>query len=271
MVQRTKAGESLSAGVYAQLRIDILNRRLAPGERLKPAELARRLGVSVNVLREALALLGAQNLIRIERNHGFHAVMLTTEKLIDFTAARTINERAALRLAVERGGVGWESEIVAAHHRMARQPTYQPSDPASCTDDWAAAHAAFHSTLIEACGNQGPARDLRSAVRRGTAVPRLATRPGPNPARVRRRTQGAPGRCPRPRNRPSRRPARGPHQLNRGRLRPVAREHFPQFGCLASRTCAYAGSPATAAVQAGRHLPEPAAALAHVVSVRAKH
>ncbi len=153
MVRRTGTGESLAAGVHAQLRIDILGRRLAPGEQLKPAELAKRLGVSVNVMREALALLAAQSLVRIERNRGFYVTTLSPEARTDLTAARKINEGAALRLAVERGGADWESQILAAHHRMATQPMYRPDDPATRTNDWTAAHRAYHHKLIEAADN----------------------------------------------------------------------------------------------------------------------
>lgn len=154
MVRRTPGGESLAVGVYAQLRTDILERLLVPGERLKPVELAQRLGVSVNVMREALALLAAQNLIRVERNRGFHVTSLSAEMLTDLRVARRINEGAALRLAVERGGVSWESEIVATHHRMATQPVYRGGDPATRSNDWAGAHAAFHVALLEGGGNQ---------------------------------------------------------------------------------------------------------------------
>ncbi len=153
MVRRLGRGESLAAGVHAQLRIDILDRRLTPGERLRPAELARRLGVSVNVMREALALLAAQSLVRVERNRGFYVTTLSPETRTDLTAARKINEGAALRLAVERGGANWQSQIIAAHHRMATQPMHRPDDPAPRTNDWTAAHRAFHSKLIEAAGN----------------------------------------------------------------------------------------------------------------------
>ncbi len=153
MAGRPGSGESVAAGVYAQLRLDTLDRRLIPGERLKPAELAKRLGVSVNVIREALALLAAQNLVRVERNRGFYVTTLSPEARTDLTAARKINEGAALRLAVERGGTDWESEIIAAHHRTATQPVHQPDDPATRTNDWTAAHRAFHHTLIEAAGN----------------------------------------------------------------------------------------------------------------------
>ncbi len=153
MAGRPGTGESVAARVYAQLRLDILERRLIPGERLKPAELAKRLGVSVNVTREALALLAGHNLVRIERNRGFYVPSLSPETRTDLTAARKINEGAALRLAVERGGADWESAILAAHHRMASQPVHWPDDPATCTSDWTAAHRAFHDTLIEAAGN----------------------------------------------------------------------------------------------------------------------
>jgi len=153
MAGRPGTGESLAAGVHAQLRIGILDRRLTPGAQLKPAELAKRLGVSVNVMREALALLAAQNLVRVERNRGFYVTTLSPEARTDLTAARKINEGAALRLAVERGETDWESEILAAHHRMASQPMYRPDDPATRTNDWTAAHRAFHSTLIEAADN----------------------------------------------------------------------------------------------------------------------
>jgi len=131
MAGRPGTGESVAARVYAQLRIDILDRRLTPGERLKSAELAKRLGVGVNVIREALALLAAQNLVRVERNRGFYVTTLSPEARTDLTAARKINEGAALRLAVEQGEADWESEILAAHHRMASQPVHRPDDPAT--------------------------------------------------------------------------------------------------------------------------------------------
>ena len=107
MAKRTGA-ESLAVDVYDQLRADIFDRRFAPGERLKPAALGERFGVSISVMREALGLLAAQNLVHIERNRGFHVITLSPDALADLTLARKINEGAALRLSVERGGVGWE-------------------------------------------------------------------------------------------------------------------------------------------------------------------
>jgi len=146
--------ETLVVSVYERLRADILNCRLAPGERLKPVELGSGFGVSLGVMREALGLLAAQDLVRIDRNRGCRVTPLSREALADLTAARKITEGAALRLSVERGGVTWESEVLAAHHRMASLPMFLPDDPTSRNESWARAHMDFHSKLIETCGNQ---------------------------------------------------------------------------------------------------------------------
>jgi len=152
MVKRA-GGESLAVDVFEQLRSDILDRRVSPGERLKPVELGERFGVSVSVMREALGLLAGHSLVRIERNRGFHVTTLSAKALIDLTEARKINEGSALRRSVARGNVTWESEVLAAHHRLSSQPMYLPGDPPSRNEEWAAAHIAFHHKLIDACGN----------------------------------------------------------------------------------------------------------------------
>src|ERR1700759_1094438 len=128
MAKRT-GGESLAVDVYDQLRSDIFDRRFAPGQRLKPAELGERVGGRISVMREALGLLAAENLVRIERNRGFHVITLSPDALADLTLARKINEGAALRRAVERGSVSWESEVLAAHHRMGSEPGYRARRP----------------------------------------------------------------------------------------------------------------------------------------------
>ena len=145
--------ETLAVSVYEQLRSAILNGRLQPGERLKPAELCAELDVSLGVMREALGLLAAQNLVTIDRNRGCQVVSLSPEALLNLTATRKIVEGAALRLSVQHGGVTWESDILAAHHRMASLPMMQPDDPGSRNAEWAHAHIDFHAKLIAACDN----------------------------------------------------------------------------------------------------------------------
>ncbi len=139
--------------VYSRLRSAILNGDLAPGGRLKPAELSAEFEVSLSVVREALGLLAAKDLVQVDRNRGFRVTPLSLQALTDLTEARVVNEGAALRLSVQRGGVTWESEVLAAHHRLARQPMMLARTPGRRNEDWARAHLEFHHTLIKACGN----------------------------------------------------------------------------------------------------------------------
>jgi len=153
MVKRA-GGESLAVAAYEQLRSAILDAgELMPGQRLKPVELSGQYEVSLSVVREALGLLAAKGLVRIDRNRGFRITPLSLETLAHLTETRVINEGAALRLSVRRGDVAWESDVLAAHHRLASQPLFLPGDPPPRNCEWARAHTEFHYALIKACGN----------------------------------------------------------------------------------------------------------------------
>lgn len=152
-VVKHAGGESLAVDVYEQLRNDIFDRRLAPGARLKPMELGKRFGVSISVMREALGLLAAKDLVTIERNRGFHVTTLSAQTLHSLIETRKIVEGSGLRLSIERGSVAWEAEVLAAHHRLASVPTSSPEDADEHYKSWTDAHVEFHRTLLEACGN----------------------------------------------------------------------------------------------------------------------
>lgn len=152
MVKRA-GSESLVVDLHGRLRAAVLDRRLLPGERLRPTDLSRHFGVSFSVMREVLAMLAAGGLVRIERNRGFYVTSLTSTDLTDLTAVRKINEGAALRLAIGRGGMEWEKELLAAHDELMQLPLHPPGGPTSPYPGWAAAHIAFHRQTIAPCGN----------------------------------------------------------------------------------------------------------------------
>jgi DNA-binding GntR family transcriptional regulator len=151
-------GESLAVDVFSRLRTEILNRGFAPGQRLKSTELAERFGVSISVLREALGLLAAQHLVRIDRNRGFHVVELSVRRLDELTVARKVNEGAALRLSVTAGDVTWESEVLAAHHLMASQPMVVQGERLLRNEEWA--RAQMSSRIGSVQGGEQMHRDV---------------------------------------------------------------------------------------------------------------
>ena len=139
--------------VYAELRADILAGRRHPGTRLPFAELTARYEASMGVVREALTRLTSEGLVESEPQYGFRVVPLSVADLEHLTEARTAIEPLVLGQAVEQGGVAWESEVLAAHHRLKRTPQMAADDPGRLSDEWTAAHAAYHRALLIGCPN----------------------------------------------------------------------------------------------------------------------
>lgn len=137
--------------VHEQLRDDILAGRLAPGSRLRFADLSDWYGASMGVTREALTRLCEQGLVVSEPQQGFRVITLSASDLVDLTETRCHLEGTALALAIEYGGLDWESNLLAAHHGLAR--TRIITDAGTLSPDWVTAHARFHSALIDGCPN----------------------------------------------------------------------------------------------------------------------
>lgn len=135
---------------YGRIRADILAGRLAPGGRLKIAELAATLDVSPGAIREALSRLVPEQLVVSRDQKGFIVAPLSLSDLLDLTDLRCEIEAIALRRAVARGDKGWEATILAAAHVLRRTP--MTGDDRSLTPEWVERHAAFHASLVSACG-----------------------------------------------------------------------------------------------------------------------
>ena len=152
------------AEVYDVLRAELLNGVLCPGQKLRMVELARRFSVSQSVVREALTRLAEQGLVVATPQRGFRVRELSVEDIVGLTESRVQIESVALRLAIERGDVRWETEIVAAHHLLERTPVVDADG--GFYEPWAAVHRDFHGALTAGCGNarlQGVVLALRDS------------------------------------------------------------------------------------------------------------
>lgn len=148
------AVRSLTERVYHELRADILACTLRPGNRLRPGEIAQEVGVSLNVVREALNRLAGEGLVRASAQLGFTVAELSIVDLNDLTGLRTIVECSAIRASVELGSLEWETGVVAAHHLLAGTPIVDSEAPDQIRADWMDAHNAFHAATMSGCGNQ---------------------------------------------------------------------------------------------------------------------
>lgn len=147
------SASSLTQRTYDRLRADIVEGRVAPGQRLRPGGIAADHAVSLNVVREALNRLAGAHLVHASPQLGFTVTTTSADDLADLTEVRGLVETAALRRSVERGDLAWESELVAAHHRLEGTPMVAPDHPEVISEEWMRVHVAFHAATMSACAS----------------------------------------------------------------------------------------------------------------------
>ncbi|MFG2957618.1 GntR family transcriptional regulator [Streptomyces sp. NPDC048291] len=145
--------QMLSEQVYAHLWSAIMRGGYAPGDALKPQDLAREQGVSLAVTREALVRLVGEGLADRLPNRGFAVPSFSDHRWQEIAEARRTIEPVVLRMSIERGDIDWEARVRAAHHRLVRAPAYVMEEGEHYSSAWSEAHRAFHRTLLEGCGN----------------------------------------------------------------------------------------------------------------------
>jgi len=157
-VSLSAPARSLTAVAFERLRVAILAGELLPQERLPIQALSERYQVGATAIREALSRLVTEGLVASEEQRGFRVTPISRLELLDLTQTRVRVEQIALRLAIERGDIEWESRLISSFHRLSR--TLPPTSPERAVQ-WAAAHGAFHEALIDGCGSPWTVRLCR--------------------------------------------------------------------------------------------------------------
>lgn len=143
----------MASTLASRVRNDVIHGLLRPGTKLRAQELAERYGVSAIPMREALCRLASSGFVRSEDQKGFRVAEISAAELDDITSTRLFIESEALRRSLRCGDLSWETNLIAAHHRMSRTPM-QSAEQAGVTPEWEEAHSAFHAALLAACDSQ---------------------------------------------------------------------------------------------------------------------
>lgn len=138
--------------VLENLRQAILDRRLAPGQRLIERELVELTGVSRTSVREALRELAAEGLVTAIPNKGTVVTSVSAEEARQLYEVRSVLEGLAGRLFVENASTAQRKALARALERIERQAVKGASI--------LAAKDAFYDVLFEGGGNDA----LRSVV-----------------------------------------------------------------------------------------------------------
>ncbi|HEY2187869.1 MAG TPA: FCD domain-containing protein [Caldimonas sp.] len=145
------SSRSLTSLAFERLREDILSGRLAPSERLRIQALTERYQIGATAIREALSRLTTDGLVDAEDQRGFTVASVSREELLDLTQTRIQIEQMALRMAIARGDVEWESRLLSSFHRLSRIDVRHVT--AETLAAWKTAHRQFHDALLLGCGS----------------------------------------------------------------------------------------------------------------------
>ncbi|ALM51994.1 GntR family transcriptional regulator [Halomonas huangheensis] len=168
------AGETAASQAFEAIKRDLIRGRFAAGEKLAISALKSEYQIGLSPLREALNRLSAYGLLEQHNQRGFRVPPLSAQELEDIAGLRIQLECMALTQAMQQGDAEWESQLLAAHHRLMRAD----QAPAEL-EQWEQAHLRFHSTLLAPCGSHWLLRFISQLHDQFDRYRRLAP---PNPA-----------------------------------------------------------------------------------------
>jgi DNA-binding GntR family transcriptional regulator len=153
---------TLGDDVYEAVKRLIMEHELAPGDRLNIDALARELAVSPTPVRESLARLEADGLVRKRPLAGYTvSPLLTRREFTDMFDMRLVLEGAAARWAAQRADPAGRTAITGESATMA--PVIPPGQDGRRTySTFTALDARFHDLIADAAGNPL----LREAIQR---------------------------------------------------------------------------------------------------------
>ncbi|EHK64297.1 GntR family transcriptional regulator [Achromobacter arsenitoxydans] len=161
---------TLADSAYSSLKRDILDFRLAPGDRFTETEIAERLQVSRTPVREALFRLEREGYLEVRQRNGWLVRPLDFNTLDHFYELRSVLEAAAVH-ALCAPGQG--PDPMHALQPLADIWLVDASERSTDCEWLADLDERFHIELVAAAGNPEIARVHRAATERIRIVRRL--------------------------------------------------------------------------------------------------
>lgn len=158
------AARTLIERAYVQLRDDIVEGVLPPGERLRIEHIKSRYGVGAGTIREAITRLASDDLVQAEGQRGFRVSELSMDDLRDLTELRIHIELNALRISIRKGDDAWRERVRQAFEQLGSEE--QPVRPEG-RKRWEALNTRFHEALVSGCASPRTLRILQQLARAG--------------------------------------------------------------------------------------------------------
>ena len=175
MVTKTRTTERTSRAdtVYEQLKRDVAEFRLVPGDRFTEQSVCERLDVSRTPVRQALTRLQQEGYVEVMYRSGWRVLPFDFEKFEQLYDLRMVLESTAAHRLCEDGLHAANTENRALLDGLIARwlvPVAERSTDAALVSQW---DEAFHCTLVEAAGNAEMARVHRDVTDRIRIIRRL--------------------------------------------------------------------------------------------------
>jgi DNA-binding GntR family transcriptional regulator len=170
---RASAPAKLADGAYAQIKKDIFDFQLLPGDRFSEAEVAERLGISRTPVREALFRLQREGYLDVAARSGWVVLPLDFEQFDHLYDLRMVLETTAVgRLCkrVDRDETSLEDDALDGLQRIW---LVAPEDRVTDGQRVAELDEGFYMALVAAAGNPEIARVHREVTERIRIIRRL--------------------------------------------------------------------------------------------------
>lgn len=161
---RSRANE-----VYEQLKRDIADFRLVPGDRFSEHEICSRLEVSRTPVRQALFRLQQEGLVEVMFRSGWRVLPFDFDKFDQLYDLRMVLETTAVQRLCQQE-VGQSEPLLEDLKERWLVPVAERSSDATRVAAW---DEAFHETLVRAAGNAELARVHHEVTERIRIIRRL--------------------------------------------------------------------------------------------------
>ncbi len=155
--------------VYAQLKRDIADFRLVPGDRFSEHDICNRLAVSRTPVRQALFRLQQEGLVEVMFRSGWRVLPFDFDRFDQLYDLRMVLETTAAQRLCQQDAAESAPLLEALKDRWL-VPVGERSSDATQVAAW---DEAFHETLVQAAGNSEMARVHHDVTERIRIIRRL--------------------------------------------------------------------------------------------------
>lgn len=161
--------KNLAQSVYEQIKEELFDFHLMPGDRFTETDIAARTGASRTPVREALYRLQGDGYLEVRFRNGWQVRPLDFEELDEHYDLRIVLEQAAVKRLESLDAVLLKELLDRLDEVWLRKPSDIKAEPVEVAD-W---DETFHRSLVAAAGNRQMARVHAEATEKVRIIRRL--------------------------------------------------------------------------------------------------